>query len=115
MDFAMRYHKDIGFPRGMRRPRGKVNLTYTPHALEQCMERKTPKLKCITLDRFDVIEITVNEGRVQKYFLRGGLNESHDILLSVAPGRDSWRVITTWTNEKNDHHKTLDYTLYERP
>lgn len=110
------YHHSLGFPRNFRRPTERVGLIYTRHALDSCRNRGVPILKCITLSRFDVIEIEVEDNRVIKYLVRGTLDIHHDIVLAIIPqNMRGWVVKTSWVNSKNDHHSTLDISKYRRP
>ena len=111
-----RYHKDVGFPSNFQRPTRRVELRYSRHAAEQATKRGVPRLKSVTLGRFEVVEITVERGTVTKYFVRGTLDSGNDLLLSLAVSATGpWTVCTTWVNSKSDHHSTLDTTVYERP
>lgn len=110
------YHKSIGFPRGFRHPTARVGLCYSRHAAEQCDRRLVPKLQCVTLSRFDVIEIEVENNRVIKMLIRGTLDMHNDIVLAVMPRNErGWLVKTSWVNAKSDNHSTLDISRYRRP
>jgi hypothetical protein len=109
------YHKDLGFPRNFVKPTGKVMLEWTRHALAEAEKDRygrIPTWKCMTLNRFDVIEIGVVGGTISKYVLRGKLDDTNDAVVVLIPGTEKWRVKTIWINRRDDKHKTLDKSRY---
>lgn len=106
------FHKDIGFPPGFRAPDTRINLIYTRHAREACESRDIRMFRCITLARFDVIEIEVSADRVVKMVVRGRYDDNNDICIVLRNTAGKWIVPTVWLNKANDLHKTLDRSKY---
>lgn len=110
------YHSEIRLPDGFVAPKGRVALRYTSHARHACDTDRYGRirmLKGMTLDRFAIIEVGVESGRVVKIVYRGRYDEQHDIVIVVIPSKTApWTVKTVWLNEAGDSHQTLDRSRY---
>lgn len=129
------YHNEIGFPKNFRPPSGTFPLEYSRHAEAACLDDrygKIPRLKRLTVDRMNLIELGVKDGRVSKLLYRGTLacmdchsantpqnncpHPKRDMCIVVIPkANQPWLVKTTWINLQSDKHTTLDESKYEKP
>lgn len=93
--------------------RGVVQLNYSKHATQRCLDKHLPILWSVRVDGH-VFEAEMNDaGIATKLALRVPLNTTHDLCLvirEVQPG--TWVVITAWANAKADSHTTLDRSKY---
>lgn len=112
------YHKEIGFPDGIRMPAGfnpVVRLSYSGHAQAEANDRygqlKLPSV--IDVRKADVVEMGVTGKTVTKIVARMPYDNEKDIVIVFLP--DSGRVKTVWANLKTDKHKTLDRSKYSDP
>lgn len=109
----MRFHKDIYMPEYVSRfaRRGILPLTYGHHAIKATRRHKgisVPVLPSIDTSKADVIEVEFIDGKYHKTLYRiAGIDV--DIILAVMY---NGIVKTTWVNEKNDQHSTLDRNMY---
>jgi hypothetical protein len=88
-------------------------LSFSFHALQELgKEREAVQigvfLKDYQLDFNGCFEIAIDKGRIDKLGFRVKFSEN-DIIFILS--RDK-RIITLWTNKKEDCHYTLDYTNY---
>lgn len=111
----MIYHKEIGFPSYFRAPVGKYATALSRHAQVREIEKGFTIPTMIDLSDFEVIEIEMRNGAVQKMVVRGEYDEYDDIVLVVIPKSHGLFVKTAWLNRWNDNHRTLDVSKYARP
>ena len=112
-DPIIKFHKDLGFPKGFNQPSGPRNLTYTQHAMDEGQKDRyaqIPTFPRINLDTMELIELKVNARtkKVEKMLYRTELDGENDIcmvLKPVAPGK--MVVITQWINQSNDNHSSF--------
>lgn len=112
-DPIIKFHKDLGFPKGFNPPSGPRNLQYTQHALDEGTKDRyatIPTFPRINLDTMDLIELKVNARtkKVEKMLYRTELDGDNDlcmVLKPVAPGK--MVVITQWINQANDNHSSF--------
>lgn len=112
------YHRDKGFPEWFTAPTGRVKIAYGSHARKAANDDRYGRLRLlqsITLDRFAVIEIGVENGRVAKMLLRGTYDDTRDLCIVLMPSNRAWFCKTVWANLVSDTHKTIDYTRYLAP
>jgi len=110
------WHSDIRLPDGFVAPTGKVELTYTEHALKACQDDRYGVIrtfKTLNLNRFRVVEVETVDGEVVKLVIRGQYCERYDVVLAVIPG-EAFTVKTAWLNSRYDAHGTLDRSKYVR-
>lgn len=114
------YHREIGFPRNFTPPSGVYELEYSRHALDASLDDrygKMPVLQRLNVDRLQIVELGVQDGRVSKLVYRGHLDEDRDMVVVVIPKPrgQKWFVKTVWINLRSDAHKTLDHRKYAKP
>ena len=113
------YHKDIGFPEGIKMPDGfnpVIRLRYGNHARQEAFEEKYGVLnlpQMIDIRKADVFEMGVTGRTVTKIVCRIPHDDQNDIILAIMP--DSGFVKTVWANRKTDQHKTLNRSRYTDP
>lgn len=108
------WHRDVRLPPKFVAPQGKVELTYSDHAILACGNDKNGAIrqfKTLNLARFDVVEVGTCDGEVDKIVVRGAYNDRYDVVLALIPG-DVFTVKTVWLNSKFDSHSTLDKGKY---
>ena len=109
------YHKEIGFPPKMKF-RKVEGLTPSAHALRERDSDRYGKFDIpseFDPATWDVIEVEVNNGALNKIVARKPIDEARDVVIVFLP---LTRLIkTVWVNEKNDLHKTLDKSAYSKP
>lgn len=116
-DPVIKFHRDLGFPKGFTPPSGSRQLVYSRHAIQEGQSEKyansaneIPQFPKINLDTMELIELKVN-GRtkqVHKLLYRGELDEDRDICMVLKPvGNGKMVVVTQWINLSTDAHKTL--------
>lgn len=87
-------------------------LKYTPHAKEEAQKDKVTTLpRVLDTREMSLIEAVIEENKFVKGVYRGALDKARDISLVV--NMDTGVVITVWTNNKDDHHDTLDWSKYD--
>lgn len=114
------YHKDIGFPTNMRRPRTAFLLDYTHHARQEAARDRyghieLPRALDCRRSENELIECDVDDatGDIIKAVWRMPFNDELDIVLVVLMRRKL--VKTVWLNRKDDKHNTLDRSRYAVP
>jgi hypothetical protein len=109
------YHKEIGFPKKMKFKKVE-NLHPSAHALREANLDRYGRIEIpneFDPTTWDVIEIEVENGALNKVVARKSLDETRDVVIVFLP---LTRLIkTVWVNEKNDLHKTLDKSAYSKP
>ncbi len=109
------YHAQIGFPVGVRLPKGIYILQYSQHALQAAQRDRYGNLTVglpdmIDMSKVEPFEIEVERGSVSKMVFRLPFQNGLDIVM-VVRGK---RVITVWGNERSDRHETLNSSRYQR-
>ena len=115
-----KYHKDIGFlPCHVADAKGLINdlkwrkISFSRHSLKSLSD----ELEAVKIGRFlidydlnlnDVFELAYNAGKLEKIGFRVNFGEN-DIVFILSREK---RIITLWTNKKEDCHYTLDVTKY---
>lgn len=115
----MLYHRDVWMPRKIRGliPMGSKNLKYTLHAgRELNSEGIYHPPMAVSLDEAEVVEVSVNFGKVDKLVVRTPSKEVVDahLVLAIIPTevKNTWVVKTGWLNKITDTHKTLNVSAY---
>jgi hypothetical protein len=118
--FMEKYHVSIGFrPCHVQQARGLIDalqsqqIRFSIHALEELGREPVAVkigqfLKDYALNFNDVFELALNAGKLEKMGFRVNFNEN-DVIFILS--RDK-KIITLWTNKKEDCHYTLDVTKY---
>lgn len=110
------YHADIRLPEGFEQPTGRVGLEWTLHANRARHNDRygeIRKFKTVTLDRMQVVEVGVKDGKVAKILVRGRYNDDFDCCMVLIPHEVApWTVKTVWLNSVDDTHSTLDRRRY---
>ena len=110
------YHRDIGFPAGLRtRVRAGTGLTYSHHARQAALDEgiDSTQLPAVLPPAFARIEVTVDaQRRIQKQVIRFKWDDVYDAVLVVL---EDGFVKTIWLNDRTDTHKTLRVERYARP
>lgn len=119
---SARYHYTIGFPVGFQRPAGVDRLGYTLHAKQQADEdmARYPDLIAppLTLDwhAARLIEWQLPDDGDARFLVRVRGSEKRDwCLVVIRCDRHYARVVTAWTNRRDDRHSTLDTSRYTKP
>jgi hypothetical protein len=109
-----RYHRNLGFPKGMQRPTGRVALSYSEHAREAAATDRYGHIELpetLALDNARLVEAYCDgQHRVVCGVWRLRYNE--DLDLCIVANVKGWVVRTVWLNERGDTHATLDVSLY---
>jgi len=120
----VKYHKNIGFyPCHEAEAKSLIaslfyrKIAFSSHAVNELMvepqaEKIGRYLYLYTLNFDDIFEIVIDAGIIQKMGFRIKFDENRDIIFIM--NREKM-VITLWTNDKNDIHKTLKKDLYCKP
>lgn len=115
-----KYHKDIGFlPCHIADAKGLIadlkwrKLSFSGHSLQELgQEAEAVKigqfLKDYDLNLEDVFELAYNDGKLEKIGFRVNLGEN-DVIFILSREK---RIITLWTNNKEDKHYTLNHANY---
>lgn len=115
-----KYHKDIGFlPCHVSDIKGLIadlkwrKLSFSNHALQELgQEGEAVKigqfLRDYDLNFNDVFELAYNAGRLERVGFRVNLGK-RDIIFILSREK---RIITLWTNKKEDKHFTLNHANY---
>jgi hypothetical protein len=118
----MKYHKDIGFPKSLILPNGKLRLIYTHHANEKSESIfGDAKIMHSLFDyiyayKYWIIEATTDDNVTCKSFVTRYRVTLFDIVLVVKILTDhTGLVLTVWDNNKGDNHETLDKSKYDLP
>jgi hypothetical protein len=113
----MLYHREVGFPSSLKLPQGRKNLWYSAHARERIEGKYRGFLilpSFIIINKNNIIEVgTENNVICNKVLVRTSYDDRKDICVVFNP--NTGKVITLWTNYKNDKHETLDKTKYNVP
>lgn len=108
-----RYHRDIGIPDNITLRPPQRTLSWTVHALNELIQDSIEPPPHELARDAACIEVTVNQdGTVWRWLFRQYFTPYQDILLVVQPNGE---VVTCWTNDVTDTHRTLDTSLYDRP
>lgn len=84
-------------------------LSSTQHASARAIEKGILMPPSITIAKGEVVECEVVANKVTKIVVRRRVKDSHrDIVLVLVPQADCWKVITCWTNHRDDNHATLN-------
>jgi hypothetical protein len=113
----MLYHISVWMPTDVynKLPRGKFQLSYTQHAIENAQMRRTPMPKEINTLHARAIEVETNDaGNIVKVLYRASLDTVNDAVIAAIPQQNKMIVKTIWKNRKDDQHKTLDTTRYAK-
>lgn len=111
----MLFHPEVYWPEWVTVPTHRVFLNWSRHADSARKNDRfgqIPAIQSVTLGRFKVVEIEVQNRRVIKWVFRGQLSGELDIVLVLIPQPGRWLVKTVWLNEKTDTHRTLDKKRY---
>lgn len=109
------YHKEIGFPAKMKfRPiDGLVPSAHALHAANTDRYGSIPIPTEFTPEEWEVIEIEVINGALNKLLVRKPLDHLKDVVMAFIP--KSKLIKTVWINLREDGHKTLDKRAYDMP
>lgn len=116
-----RYHRQVGFPATVAVPQGALELRPTRHAVDELLTDRygtvgdeVPEFLNLSADM--VFEMTVRRGRVDSYVVRFEWDEERDMVLVLVPvGRSEALVKTMWFNRRDDQHRSLDVSRYDKP
>ena len=114
------YHKRFGIPSQVGKWCGRWPLAATRHAMTEALRDRhqvdLPKEVSFSLE--DVFEALIDAcGRVEKIGVRVKYNSDFDVVLILKRDRFDSRkllVITIWTNDAGDEHKTLNGAKYNQ-
>jgi len=105
----MLYHKDIYWPESAARPLGGLPLRYGGHATGRA-QKLGVSLPATLPERFELIEVELDQGEVQKWVTRFPWTTNDDLVMVVKP---NGFVKTVWLNHKDDKHCTLRCRRYQ--
>lgn len=112
-DPIIKFHKDLGFPKGFTPPSGSRELNYTQHALDEGQKDRyalIPSFPRVNLNTMDLIELKVNARtkKVEKMLYRTELDGDNDLCMVLKPvGNGKMVVITQWINQASDNHSSF--------
>jgi hypothetical protein len=111
----MLYHSELGIPENILKqlPKGLVVLTYSRHAKDSLYNDHygiIPEYEFVDTRYAKVIEVEVENSKPIKVVYRVSYQDDLDVCLAVALERGV--VKTSWFNNKNDLHTTLDKSKY---
>ena len=117
----MLYHKEIGFPDTIEWELEEFELIFSSHAQREALQDRF--VDVITLPDYvdlltaDIIEIETKDNvHVLKYVARISYDKQNDIVIVFIPlPEHKGRVKTVWANNKQDKHRTLDRSKYNKP
>ena len=117
-----KYHKDIGFlPCHIAEAQFLIKdlqyrkISFSSHAL-QSLKDEAEAVKIgqyilqYTLNFQDVFELAIYDGKIEKMGFRISFN-NRDIIFILTREK---RIVTLWTNAKEDCHYTLNTNKYEK-
>lgn len=110
-----RYHRDIGLPAGVQLRPDVPRLQFSPHATSELRKDGYPtQFAPLTLsEKVQLVELWLNQDHsVYRWLFRQSLDADNDLCLVVEP---TGIVVTCWTNDRTDRHKTLQRHLYATP
>lgn len=115
-----KYHKEIGFlPCHVSDAKGLIadlkwrKIAFSSHALQELGQ----ELEAVKIGRFlldydlkfeDIFELAYNAEKLEKLGFRVNLGEK-DVIFILSREK---RIITLWTNNKEDKHYTLNHANY---
>ena len=109
------YHCDLGFPSGLYWPNGLYPLKFGVHAVQAAdHDNIYPLPAYVDTRKSTPIEIGIEDGKIVKILYRIPLDNRKDLCIVVDTRRPVWYVITVWTNDRTDRHRTLNKSRYER-
>lgn len=92
-----------------------IKLVPTRHALKAAATERFGAFQIpatIMFNGGDVVEVETTGGKLSKMVVRQPHSEHYDVIyIFLVP---SGTLVTTYLNEKADHHKTLDPAPYEK-
>lgn len=114
-----RYHKELGFPEGTNEKlnqfvQGLTSLRYSQHAKLETIKDRYHIVPVITKEALkveDVFEIVTEGDEIVKAVFRVSGENALDNCYSISK---EGTVVTCWTNQSEDTHRTLDASLYAR-
>jgi hypothetical protein len=115
----MLYHKDVGFPADTLWPKGRYNLLFTRHAMEQAENDRYGDVSYMLPYELNTATMTIVEAEIinrkpVKLVVRVHLDCYCDLVLvlAVSTNNHPWFVKTVWTNKRTDTHRTLKHERY---
>ena len=85
-------------------------FTFTPHAKDRMRQRRVNEVEVLTMLGYGkVVEVHNNIGNEIRVLMRGKVAGRY-VVASVS--LTTKKVCTAYANALNDHHKTLDKSLY---
>lgn len=115
-DCDLRFHKDIGFPERLLIPSGEYPIYQTEHSKNRSNDNKHGSFKLpekISFRQDQVIEIKVKDKKIWRILVRKEYNDEYDVCYVIQ--FPDYELITSWRNEKDDTHQTLNEDLYNHP
>jgi len=122
----LKYHRDLGFPSNFTPIQKPFTLEYSGHAERASTDDRygtIPKIGTLDPATADLIEVEIENGKAVKYLYRTPVPGTHrgkelDVCIAAVPGEHKkapWTVKTVWFNERDDLHRTLDTSKYDKP
>lgn len=114
----MLYHKELGIPQQIKsqiRQTGRVVPAYSDHAQGAALQRGIVLPRIIDYTKCEPFEIEVKrDGTIIKvaYRTKYPADTKCDLVLIVHPSDNFVRTI--WLNARDDNHKSLNVSLYEK-
>jgi len=106
------YHREVYMPPAEVMAHKTYTLTYSRHAKEQCVNDRYGVISpifSVSVDKNNLIELTVVNNIVEKLLVRVKHNETTDLCLVFL--KDGL-VKTCWLCSRTDKHTTLKRGLY---
>lgn len=70
-------------------------------------------LNKVNSNKFELIEIEVNNCKLNKIVLRFETKTQNDLVIVLRKDNNRLRYITSWVNRRYDNHSTIDLKKYE--
>lgn len=109
------YHPEVYIPESFVMPTGRVALKWSNHAKRAAQEDRygnVPLFETISLRRFYLVELGMQDNKVSKIVVRGEFDAVRDVVFVLVPEPKHYFVKTVWFNLRTDQHKTLDRKRY---
>lgn len=108
------YHKDIFLPK-INLSDKIVKVNYSHHAIEAAYNDRYEEIilkDAYNFSKSDIIEVEIKNKKIVKIVARFDYNNNYDLIIVIIP---QGKIIkTVWLNDKNDLHKTLNRSKYNK-
>ena len=109
------YHPEVFMPPALRArlPIGELKLSFSDHARQEARQDGVRLPATLDTRRAELFEVATVNGIPMKMGYRVPLDERRDLCLIIAlDGGYPYPVVTCWTNDRWDSHRTLNRRRY---